>query len=120
VHEAIAAYGAAAVGGLLSGLVGAVWFVNRRLDDGFEFRGQDGVVVAAAALLTGSLFAVLGAETLATTASGSVGWLLGVSLLGVLCWTLVSSVALIKPVRWYIEWARPPAVLRQYDDERNR
>lgn len=119
VHEVVAAYGAAAIGGLVSGLIGAVWLVNRRLENGFNFRHRDAAVFAAATLLTGGLFAVLGAETLATTTPESVGWLIGVSLLGVLLWTLVLSVVLIKPVRWYIGWARPPAVLRQHETEEN-
>jgi uncharacterized protein YacL len=114
VHEAVAAYTAAAIGGLISGLIGAVWLVNRRLDDDFDFRHQDAAAVAMTTLLIGSLFAVMGAETLAPTTSKSLAWLIGVSISLVLCWTLVLSIALVKPVQWYIEWARPPAVLRQY------
>ena len=115
MHEAVAAYGAAAIGGLLAGLIGAVWLVNRRLEDDFEFRHRDAAVFAAAALLTGGLFAVLGAESLAASLSASAGRLIGASLLGVLLWTLALSVTLTKPVHWYIEWARPPAVLRKYE-----
>lgn len=114
MHEAVAAYTAAAIGGLISGLIGAVWLVNRRLDDDFDFRHQDAAAVAMTTLLIGSLFAVMGAETLAPMTSKSLAWLIGVSISLVLCWTLVLSIALVKPVQWYIEWARPPAVLRQY------
>lgn len=117
MHEAVAAYGAAAIGGLVAGLIGAVWLVNRRLEDGFEFRHRDAAAFAATALFTGVLFAVLGAEALAATRAESPGRLIGASLLGTLLWTLALSVTLMKPVRWYIEWARPPAVLRQYETE---
>ena len=101
-------------------LVGAVWLLNRRLNEGFDFKRRQAAIVAATAFSTGGLFAMLGAETLAVTTNWSPTQLIGVSLFGLLLWTFGSSILLIKPVRWYIEWARPPAVLHQYGDERNR
>ena len=119
MQEVAAAYGSAAIGGAFSGLICAVWLVNRRLEDDFDFRHREAAAVAATTLLVGSLFAVLGAETLAATTSGDPIRLIGLSLLAVLLWTLGSSVALLRPVRWYIGWARPPPVLRQYENDPN-
>ncbi|MES3517962.1 MAG: hypothetical protein PPP58_09890 [Natronomonas sp.] len=117
MHEVTAAYGAAAIGGVGSALVGAVWLVNRRLEDDFDLRHREAAAVAGTSFLVAGLFAVMGAEALAAATNGSHLRLIGLSLLGVSLWTLSASLLLIKPVRWYIEWARRPAVLREYDGE---
>lgn len=112
-----AALVAASTGALFAGLVGAVALANLRLDDPHSLDGRGAAVVAGGGLLSGLLFAPLGAELVGTRASlpflPALALVLGATLL-----LAVVGGALLQPLAYrYLRWARTPAVLREERDE---
>jgi hypothetical protein len=116
-HVGTAALVAAATGALFASLVGAVALANRRLADPYDLDGRGVAVVAAGGLLSGALFAPLGAERVAAWLSLPVPVALALTVAGTVALALVGTVAFRPLVSRYLRWARTPSVLREERDE---
>lgn len=113
----VAALTAAVTGALFAALVAAVTLVNRRLVDPHDVDERGAAVVVYGGLLSGALFALLGAGTLAAWLSLSTVAAVLVSLLGTVALGLLGTLLFRPLVTRYLRWARTPAVLREERDD---
>lgn len=116
-HVGTAALVAAATGALFASLVGAVALANRRLPDPHDLDGRGVAVVAAGGLLSGLLFAPLGAERVAAWLSLSVPVAIALSVAGTVALALLGTLLLHPLAYRYLRWARTPSLLREERDE---
>jgi hypothetical protein len=94
-----------------------VTLVNRRLVDPHDVDERGAAVVVYGGLLSGALFALLGAGTLAAWLSLSTVAAVLVSLLGTVALGLLGTLLFRPLVTRYLRWARTPAVLREERDD---
>ncbi len=116
-HVGTAALVAAATGALFASLVGAVALANRRLADPHDLDRRGVAVVAAGGLLSGVLFAPLGAERVAAWLSLSAPIAVVVCIAGTVALALLGTLLLFPLVSRYLRWARTPSVLREEREE---
>jgi hypothetical protein len=113
----VAALTAAGTGTLFAALVAALTLANRRLADPHDVDEHEAAVVAGGGLLSGVLFALLGARTLGAWLSLSTVAAVLVSLLGTVALGLVGTLLFRLLAIRYLRWARTPAVLREEREE---
>lgn len=112
-HFGIAALTAAVSGALFASLVAAVTLANRRLADPYDADERGALVVAASGLLSGALFAILGADTVGAWLSLAPWVAVPASLAGTAVLSLLGTIALRPLAYRYLRWARPPSLLRE-------
>jgi hypothetical protein len=116
-HVGTAALGAAGAGALFAALVGAVALANRRLADPHDLDTRGAAVVAGGGLLSGALFALLGAERVAAWLGLSPRLAVVVAVTGTALLAGVGAV-LLRPLTYrYLRWARTPSILREEYEE---
>ncbi|MFC7227139.1 hypothetical protein N0B31_06965 [Salinirubellus salinus] len=116
-HVGTAALGAAGAGALFAALVGAVALANRRLADPSDLDTRGAVVVAGGGLLSGALFALLGAERVGAWLGLPQLLAVVVAVAGTALLAGVGTVLLWPLAYRYLRWARTPSVLREEREE---
>jgi hypothetical protein len=114
-HFGTAALVAAVVGAGFTATVLAVSVANRRLSDPHDLDVAGVMVVAGGGLLSGGLFAVMGAKQLGAWLSVSWVQALLLSFITMLSIVAVGTMLFQPMIYRYLKWARTPSILR---DER--
>jgi hypothetical protein len=116
-HFGTAALGAAVVGAGFTATVLAVSVANRRLSDPHELDFTGIIAVAGGGLVSGGLFAVMGAEQVGAWLSVSWVQALLLSFVALLSIVAVGTMLFQPMIYRYLRWARTPSVLREERQE---